>query len=281
MSKISVSAIQVSNITNNKEETMNKVFNYIDKAAKNGAKIISLGELFQTEYFCSVNNDETFALAETIPGPTTNELAKKAKDLGVAIIASLFEEDEGKYYNTAVLLGPNGEHIGSYRKNHIPDVDYGNITTQESYYFLPGDLGFPVFEVFGVKIGILICYDRSIPEAWRELKLGGAEIIFVPTASSGWRGELWETELIVRAVENNIFVVAPNRGGYQGELSFFGKSVIINPFGEILTMADKDEEVALVEELDLSDIKIAEIKSPYMKSRRPEIYMKITETNEL
>lgn len=277
MTKITVSAIQVSNVTNDKEAMLNKVFQYVEEAAEKGAKIISLGELFQTEYFCSIKNDDTFALAETIPGPTTNKLAEIAKELGVAIIGSLFEEDNGKYYNTAVLVGPDGEHVGIYRKTHIPNVHYGNVNTNEDYYFLPGDKGFPVFDVFGVKVGILICFDRSFPEAWRELKLAGAEVVFVPTASSGWRGELWETELIVRAAENNLFVVAPNRGGYQGKLSFFGKSVIINPFGDILHMAGKDEEVAIVEQLDLSEIKVAETKSPYMKFRRPEIYVKIAE----
>lgn len=279
MSEIKIAVIQMSNINNDKQTTLERAAHYIDQAADRGAQIIGLGELFQTEYFCSVNDDANFKLAEPIPGPTTDFLAVKAKERAVAIIGSMFEQDGNQYYNAAFVIDQNGEVAGKYRKNHIPDIHYGSVQTEESYYFSPGNLGFPVFDVFDCKIGILICYDRSFPEAWRELKFNGAEIVFVPTASSGWRGELWKTELIVRAMESNIFVAAPNRGGYQGELSFFGQSIIINPLGKVLTEAGKDEECVLVEAIDLAEIKTAEEKMPFLKHRRPELYQRTCASN--
>ncbi|MFC1957578.1 nitrilase-related carbon-nitrogen hydrolase [Chloroflexota bacterium] len=215
--KLKVTAIQMEVVSQNKEENLAHALALLEGCSGGKPRIVCLPELFSTPYFAVAEAEEIFELAETIPGPTTDTLAGMAKKLDAYIAGSIFERDELErlYYNCAFIIDPQGTLIGKYRKVHIPFVNYGNKYLNEKYYFRPGDLGFPVFPVDRLKVGLLICYDRSFPEAWRSLALKGAELVLVPTTSSGWRSESWEFELRAEALENSLFIMAPNRVGEE------------------------------------------------------------------
>jgi beta-ureidopropionase len=280
---LKVAAVQAFGLTENKLHNLELTEHLIDKAAVDSPDVVSLGELSSTSYFCGDDSDAPFAWAESVNGPTIQRLAKKAIEHRTFVIAPFFEKTEEAYYNSAALLDSNGELAGLYRKVHVADINYGNFYTNERRYFSPGNLGFPVFDIKGVKVGIIICYDRSFPEAWRSLKLAGAEAVFVPTASAGWRADLWEPELIVRAVENNLFVVAPNRYGPQGSSVFFGKSLIIDPLGGVMAKAKEDvsQSQIITGELDMEVVKESEGKLPFLKHRVPSAYPLITKELQL
>src|ERR1700712_631653 len=181
MSRVKVGLVQMS-CTKNKQENLDKAIAKIKEAAAGGAQIICLQELFTSLYFCDVEDYENFKLAESIPGPSTNRLSALAKELGVVIIASLFEKRaSGIYHNTTAILDADGSFLGKYRKMHIPD----DPAYFEKFYFTPGDLGYKVFKTKFATIGVLICWDQWYPEAARITSLMGAEILFYPTAI-GW-----------------------------------------------------------------------------------------------
>src|ERR1700760_1000824 len=181
MSKVQVGIVQMS-CTANKHENLQKAINKVKEAAQKGAQIVCLQELFTSLYFCDVEDHDNFQLAEAIPGPSTDELSKVAAELGVVIVASLFEKRaQGLYHNTTAVIDAGGAYLGKYRKMHIPD-DPG---FYEKFYFTPGDLGYKVFKTKFATVGVLICWDQWYPEASRLTALKGAEIIFYPTAI-GW-----------------------------------------------------------------------------------------------
>ena len=202
-----------------KEINVQKAEDLARQAAGNGARIICLPELSTTIYFCFERDKKWFETAEPIPGPAVNRLAKVAKETGTVIVYPLYENDNGTLYNTAAVLGPDGKLIGKYRKMSIPQiirtVKPGETPADERFYFAPGNLGFPVFDTpFGVKIGILICYDRHFPEAARILGLKGAHLMLVPTATyREWIREVWEIELRGHAIANMFYVGGVNKVG--------------------------------------------------------------------
>ncbi len=267
----------------NPSGNLKKAEKKILEAARKGAKIICLQELFRSKYFCQDCDPENFKLAEPIPGPTTQALSKIAKQKAVVIIASLFEKrGEGVYHNTAVVIDADGSLLGKYRKMHIPDDPH----FYEKFYFAPGDLGFRTYSTRYAKIGVLICWDQWFPEAARLTALGGAQIIFYPTAI-GWHesdAKLadhqmtgWEVVQRGHAVANEVFVAAVNRVGKEGPVTFWGNSFVSDPFGSVIARADGKQEENLIVECDLS--KIEEIRHgwPFLRDRRIDAYGDITE----
>lgn len=269
--------------TANPQENLDKTISKIREVAKLGAQIVCLQELFTSLYFCDVEAYENFDLAEPIPGPSTDALSKVAGELGVVIVASLFEKRaQGIYHNTTAVLDADGKYLGKYRKMHIPD-DPGYY---EKFYFTPGDLGYKVFDTKYAKVGVLICWDQWYPEAARITALMGAEILFYPTAI-GWstaqtvevndeQYNAWQTIQRGHAVANGIHVVAVNRVGEEGPMKFWGGSFISNPFGKLIYKAPHEEEVVHVEELDLNKSDSYRTHWPFLRDRRIDSYQDIT-----
>lgn len=259
MSKVKVGLVQMS-CTADKQANLDKAIAKIREAAAQGAQIICLQELFTSLYFCDVEDYDNFKLAEPIPGPSTDALSAVAGELGVVIIASLFEKRaQGLYHNTTAVLDADGSYLGKYRKMHIPD----DPAYYEKFYFTPGDLGYKIFKTKFATFGVLICWDQWYPEAARITALMGAEILFYPTAI-GWatsqdeatnteQYNAWQTIQRSHAVANGIHVVSVNRVGFEqnGAMKFWGGSFISNPFGSLVYKASHEEETVHVEELDL------------------------------
>jgi len=257
----------------------------IREAARRGAQIISPPELFSTIYFCVETRPEYFDWAEPIPGPTTDRMAALARETGTVLICPIFERTEdGLFYNSAAVLGPDGGLIGKYRKSSIPFMDRGLSAEprgNEKFYFRPGDLGFPTFPTpFGVRIGILICYDRHFPEAARILGLGGAEVVFVPTVTSGMTRYLWDLELRAHAVTNIYYVCGVNKVGVDvggSSRNHFGSSLIANPRGEIIAQASDSGEDMAIADIDVSVIPELRAMWGYYRDRRPDLYGALAE----
>lgn len=271
--------------TSNPTENLQKAIKGIRDAAAKGAQVVCLQELFTSLYFCDVEDYENFKLAESIPGPSTETLASVAKELGVVIIASLFEKrTQGIYHNTTAVLDADGAYLGKYRKMHIPDDPF----YFEKFYFTPGDLGYKVFKTKFATIGILICWDQWYPEAARLTSLMGAEVLFYPTAI-GWadsqdeatnteQHNAWETIQRSHAVANGVHVVSVNRVGseQEGRMKFWGGSFISNPFGSILYKASHDKEEVNVLEIDLNKTDSYRTHWPFLRDRRIDSYEQIT-----
>jgi len=282
MSKVQVGLVQMS-CTADKQANLQKAIEKVRGAAKKGAQIVCLQELFTSLYFCDVEDYDNFKLAESIPGPSTDELTKVAAELGVVIIASLFEKRaQGVYHNTTAVIDADGAYLGKYRKMHIPD-DPG---FYEKFYFTPGDLGYKVFKTKFAIIGVLICWDQWYPEAARITALMGAEILFYPTAI-GWattQDEATNTEqynawqIIQRShsVANGVHVVSVNRVGEEAGVKFWGGSFFTNPFGAVIYQASHDDEEIVVQELDLNKTDYYRSHWPFLRDRRIDSYQPIT-----
>ncbi|HSS20871.1 MAG TPA: carbon-nitrogen hydrolase [Pyrinomonadaceae bacterium] len=261
------------------EANLKKAIARIKEAAKRGAQIVCLQELFRSQYFCQTEDIALFKLAETIPGPTTDALSRVARQNKVVILASLFEKRAaGVYHNTLVVIDANGKIAGKYRKMHIPD----DPLYYEKFYFTPGDLGFKTHDTQHGKIGALVCWDQWFPEAARLTALSGAEFIFYPTAI-GWlpdeeeemnqaQHSAWETIQRSHAIANGVFVIVVNRVGHEGKLTFWGQSFVADPFGRIIAKASADQEEILVVDCDLSKIDETRQNWPFLRDRRIDFY---------
>src|SRR5256886_1468508 len=249
----------------------------IEDAAKQGVQILCMQEVFTTPYFCAEQQTRWYDAVEKIPdGPTTQLMQEVAKEHGMVIIVPIYEEElTGVYYNTAAVIDSDGKYLGKYRKNHIPHCAPG---FWEKFYFRPGNLGYPVFELptLGVKVGVYICYDRHFPEGARALGLNGAEIVFNPSATvAGLSEYLWKLEQPAHAVANGYFIGAINRVGTEtpwkmGE--FYGQSYFASPRGRIFAQASRDKDEVLTADLDLD--MIAEVRKTwqFFRDRRPDMY---------
>ena len=258
----------------------------IREAAGRGAQIICLQELFRSQYFCREENHSMFALAEPIPGPSTDALGEMARELGVVIVASLFERRApGLYHNTAAVLGTDGNIAGIYRKMHIPD----DPLYFEKFYFTPGDLGFLNFDTDFGRIGVLVCWDQWYPEGARVSALSGANILFYPTAI-GWHPrekeqygpaqlDAWRTIQRAHAIANGIYLAAVNRVGYEGPpdhgLDFWGSSFVADPFGQVIGEASQTQEQTLIAECDPRRIEEVRQNWPFLRDRRTDAYAPI------
>jgi len=281
--KVNVGLVQMS-CTADKEGNLAKAISKIRGSAAKGAQMVCLQELFTSLYFCNAEDYDNFLLAETIPGPSTDVLAKLAKELNIVIIASLFEKRaQGIYHNTTAVLDADGAYLGKYRKMHIPD-DPG---FYEKFYFTPGDLGYKVFKTKYATIGVLICWDQWYPEAARIISLMGAEILFYPTAI-GWADtqdeatnteqyNAWQTIQRSHAIANGVHVVSVNRVGSEAAVKFWGGSFIANPFGSVICQATHQDEEVIVQEIDLSKTDNYRTHWPFLRDRRIDSYGPIME----
>ncbi|MDQ1339943.1 MAG: N-carbamoylputrescine amidase [Campylobacterota bacterium] len=260
-----------------------KIKDAIKEASKNGAKLIVLQELHNTEYFCHKEDVRFFDLAESIPGPSTVEFGELAKELGVVVVLSLFEKRAaGIYHNSAVVLEKDGSIAGIYRKMHIPD-DPG---FYEKFYFTQGDIGFKAIDTSVGRLGVLVCWDQWYPEAARLMALDGAEILIYPTAI-GWdmndtseerrrQLEAWITIQRAHAVANGIPVLVANRAGLDGGVedssTFWGNSFICGEQGEFLAQADNQNESIIYASLDLARSDKVRRIWPFFRDRRIDAY---------
>jgi N-carbamoylputrescine amidase len=284
---VSVGLIQMS-CSSDPKQNLKKAIKHIEEAARKGAQIICLQELFLSQYFCQSEDHRYFDLAESIPGPTTEILGKIAKKHKLVIIASLFERRaHGLYHNTAAIIDADGKYLGKYRKMHIPD----DPLYYEKFYFTPGDLGFRTWETRYARIGVLVCWDQWYPEAARLTAMQGAEILFYPTAI-GWHPKekaeygkaqhsAWETIQRSHAVANGCYVVAVNRVGHEkpagGDgIEFFGQSFAADTSGQIITKGSFNREEVLITKADLNKVNVTRTHWPFLRDRRIDSYQDLT-----
>jgi N-carbamoylputrescine amidase len=287
MGKISIGLVQ-RKCSTDPAANLEGTIEAIREAARRGAQIVCLEELFRSQYFCREENADLFDLAEPIPGPSTEALSKLARRLEVVIVASLFERRAaGLYHNTAAVLDADGALLGLYRKMHIPD----DPLYYEKFYFTPGDLGFPNFDTRYGRIGVLVCWDQWYPEGARLSTLRGANILFYPTAI-GWHPsekaefgaaqlDAWRTIQRSHAIANGIFVAAANRVGFEGPpdkgLEFWGSSFVSDPFGQLIAEASTNKEEILIAECDLRRMEEVRRNWPFLRDRRTDAYAPLLE----
>jgi beta-ureidopropionase len=248
----------------------------IKEAARQGAQIACLQELFATWFFAQKLDPLAQDLAEPLDGPTLTRMRGVARSLGMILVVPFYERVQpGELYNATALVDAGGTLLGVYRKHHLPMSSH----FQEKFYFRPGNAGFPVWQTSVGRIGIMICYDRHFPESARMLGLGGAEIVFVPTATTGrgFSSSVWEVELRAHAIANGFFVGGVNRVGTEFESEYYGRSLWIDPIGQVICQASDSEEEVLVADLDLA--RVAEVRRswPFFRDRRPDAYARIVE----
>ncbi len=272
------------------DENLERAAGWVRRAAREGAQIVCLPELFRAQYFCQREDTALFDLAESIPGPSTARLGAVAREEKVTVIASLFERRApGLYHNTAATIGTDGAITSLYRKMHIPD----DPLYYEKFYFTPGDLGFRAFDTSVGRVGTLVCWDQWYPEGARITALQGANVLFYPTAI-GWHPhekaehgaaqyDAWQTIQRGHAIANGVYVAAPNRVGMErGDirgnraegpgLEFWGGSFIADPFGRVIAKASHDSEEILTAEVDLRAMEDQRRNWPFLRDRRIDAY---------
>lgn len=285
--EIDVAAIQLP-LGGAEAENIDAVCDLVSQAADKGAQIILPPELFSSPYFCKTENEELFALAhQTEKHPAIIAMAKLAKQHGIAIPTSFFERDGHHYYNSVAMIGPDGDIMGVYRKSHIPDGP----GYEEKYYFRPGNSGFRVWDIFGARIGIGICWDQWFPEAARAMALLGAELLFYPTAIGSEPEEpeldtrhMWRRAMIGHAVCNALPIIAANRVGNEGEhggptQNFYGTSFIANEFGDIVCDLDDNETGIIISRFNLDVAAKHRASMGFFRDRRPDLYGAIIRDN--
>ena len=271
------------------DENFARAVGFIRDAAKQGAQIVCLPELFRSQYFCQTEDHKNFDIAEAVPGKSTSVLGELARELGIVIIASLFEKrSAGVYHNTAAIIDADGKLLGKYRKMHIPD----DPLYHEKFYFTPGDLGFQAWITAQGKIGVCVCWDQWYPEAARLTALRGAEILFYPTAI-GWHPSekkqfgaaqysAWETIQRSHAIANGCYVAAANRvgqevpplaasGGSDG-IEFWGQSFVAAPSGEIIAKGSVDQEEIVMADVEWDRVNEHRTHWPFLRDRRVDAY---------
>ena len=282
--KVKIGLLQTS-ADSDPESNLARTLSLARTAADRGAQIICTQELFRSPYFCQSEDHANFALAEKIPeGPSTAAFCQLAKERGVVVIASLFEQRmPGVYHNTAAVIDADGSFLGKYRKMHIPD----DPLFYEKFYFTPGDLGFKAWDTRFGRIGVLVCWDQWFPEAARLVAMQGAQIIFYPTAI-GWHpsekakyGEVhhssWETIQRAHAVANGCYVAVTNRIGLERPIGgdgieFWGQSFVANTSGQIMAKASATKEEILLQEVDLDTVDVTRTHWPFLRDRRIDAY---------
>ena len=266
-----------------REANVEKAVARIGEAAAAGANVVCLPELFAGPYPCQSEDHRRFDQAEPIPGPTSRVLADAARQHGVVVIGSLFERRAaGVYHNTAVVLEADGRLAGTYRKMHVPD----DPLYYEKFYFTPGDSGFKSFSTRFGRIGVLICWDQWFPEAARLVALAGAQVLVYPTAI-GWvpdeketfgasQHAAWETMIRSHAIANGLFTAAVNRTGVEGQLDFWGASLVCDPNGNVLGRACHEAEETLIVQCNLDQIDAVRTHWPFLRDRRIDAYDGLT-----
>ena len=264
--------------TGDKQSMIDKHVDYVEKAAKQGAQVLCLQELFYGPYFCQVQDPQFYGLTEKIPdGPTTKLFQEIARRHHIVLIVPMYEEDQtGVYYNTAAVIDADGKYLGKYRKTHLPHLP----GFWEKFYFRPGNLGYPIFDTAVGRIGVYICYDRHFPEGARVLGLRGAELVFIPSATArGLSMHLWKIEQTSHAIANGYFVGTINRIGQELDLGpndYYGSSYFCDPRGQFVgeVASEKDEEL-LVRDLNMELVREVRNTWQFYRDRRPELYGEI------
>ena len=286
--KFNVGLIQMA-VSSDPDDNLARGLGKIEEAARKGAQVICLPELFKSRYFCQTEDSKAFNLAESVPGPTTEAVGELAKELGVVVITPIFERrTAGIYHNSAVIVDADGSIAGFYRKMHIPD----DPSYYEKFYFTPGDLGFSAVDTRFARLSTLICWDQWYPEGARISSLLGASILFYPTAI-GWhphektkfgkaQREAWQTVQRGHAIANGIYLAAVNRIGHEKPnadspgIEFWGSSFLCDPQGVVMAEASIDREEILVAEIDLDHLEDIRRNWPFLRDRRIEAYQGIT-----
>jgi N-carbamoylputrescine amidase len=283
-SEFAVGLVQMA-ASNDSKANLQRAVTFVEKAAKLGAKVVCLPELFRSQYFCQKEDAALFDLAESVPGPSTEALGRIASEKKVTIIAPVFERRAaGLYHNSAAIIDAEGNISGIYRKMHIPD----DPAYYEKFYFTPGDLGFRAFDTEVGKIGTLICWDQWYPEGARLTALRGAGVLFYPTAI-GWHPHekeahgaaqraAWQTIQRSHAIANGVYVAAVNRVGHEKPsdsepgIEFWGSSFLCDPFGVVIAEAATDREEVLIGDVDLARIEEVRRNWPFLRDRRIDAY---------
>ena len=276
VSTITVGLVQMA-CSPEADKNLTSAIESICAAAKKGAQIICLPELFLTQYFCQTEDTQNFSLAEPLPGPTSETLSKLAKELEIVLVVPLFEKrTQGIYHNTAIVIDADGSVAGTYRKMHIPD----DPCFFEKFYFTPGDTGFKCFPTRYGRVGVLICWDQWFPEAARLTSLSGAQFLFYPTAI-GYQDEdakesiqqitAWETIQKSHAISNGVFLGSVNRVGRENALTFWGRSFICNPFGKVIGQAENEPQTVIAQ-CSLPEIESVRQNWPFLRDRRVDAY---------
>jgi beta-ureidopropionase len=265
--------------TGDKDSMVDLHEKYAHEAAAQGTQVMGFQEVFNSPYFCQVQEAEHYGWAEPVPdGPTVKRMQALAKETGMVLVVPVYEvEQAGFYYNTAAVIDADGTYLGKYRKHHIPQVK----GFWEKFYFRPGNLGWPVFETAVGKVGVYICYDRHFPEGWRALGLAGAQLVYNPSATSrGLSAYLWKLEQPAAAVANEYFIAAINRVGVEefGDNDFYGTSYFVDPRGQFVgePASDSGEEL-LVRDLDFDVIDEVRQLWAFYRDRRPDAYDPLVE----
>jgi N-carbamoylputrescine amidase len=282
--KFTVGLVQMS-ATPDPDENLRKAVAKVEEAAREGAQVICLPELFRSQYFCQKEDADLFDLAEPVPGPSTEALSRAAREHRVTVVAPIFERRAaGLYHNSAAVIDSEGKVVGIYRKMHIPD----DPAYYEKFYFTPGDLGFRAFDVGVGSIGTLICWDQWYPEGARLTALRGANVLFYPTAI-GWhphekdqhgaaQRDAWQTVQRGHAIANGVYVAAVNRVGHEkpadggAGVEFWGSSFLCDPFGVVIAEGSVDGEEILVGEVDVNRIEEVRRNWPFLRDRRIDAY---------
>lgn len=250
----------------------------IEQAGERGVQILSLQEMFNGPYFCPSQDSRWCDIAETIPGPTIEDMSRYAKKYEMVIVVPIYEREmPGVYYNTAAVIDADGTYLGKYRKNHIPQTS----GFWEKYFFKPGNLGYPVFQTRYAKVGVYICYDRHFPEGARLLGLNGAEIVFNPSATvAGLSQHLWKLEQPAHAVANGYFMGCSNRVGTEAPWNigeFYGTSYFVDPRGKILAEGSTHDDELVVAELDIELLEEVRRVWQFYRDRRPDSYPEMSQ----
>ena len=278
--------IQCSNPINDDETAVEKIkqaafekhLPLIDQAGQQGVQILCLQEIFNGPYFCPSQDAKWCDTSEPVPGPTVEALAEYAKKYRMVMVIPIYEREQaGVYYNTAAVVDADGQYLGKYRKNHIPQTS----GFWEKFFFKPGNLGYPVFDTAYAKVGVYICYDRHFPEGARLLGLNGAEVVFNPSATvAGLSQYLWKLEQPAHAVANGYFMGCINRVGTEAPWNigkFYGSSYFVDPRGQFLAEASEDGDELVTADLDLSMIEEVRRIWQFYRDRRPETYEEMTD----
>jgi N-carbamoylputrescine amidase len=281
MTKLTIAALQLTLNSPEERENIAAVSTLVEQAAAQGAQVILPPELLAGPYFCKTQDEAIFSLAHPTAGsPSVKAMQKLAASLKVAIPTSFFEREGHHYYNTLAMIGPDGELQGIYRKSHIPDGP----GYEEKFYFRPGNTGFRVWDVFGARIGVGICWDQWYPEAARVMALMGAEVLLYPTAIGSEphdagldTSRMWRRAMIGHAVSNCMPVVAANRIGMEDGQSFYGHSFIADEWGDILIDCGADDSGVLLAELDLGRAAKHRAGMGFFRDRRPQLYTRLTQ----
>jgi len=278
MSRTVKAALLQTDWSGDQESMIDKHEEAAREASAQGAEVVCFQELFYGPYFCQVQDTEYYSYTEPIPeGPTTKRFQGVARELGMVMVLPMYEfVQAGQYFNTAAVIDADGTFLGKYRKTHIPQID----GFWEKFYFRPGNLGYPVFETAVGKVGVYICYDRHFPEGARMLGLNGAEMVFIPSATSrGLSQHLWRIEQTSHAIANGYFVGTINRVGIEKEIGpndFYGQSYFCTPRGEFIgEVGDAYEEELLIRDMDLDLVREVRNTWQFYRDRRPEAYGKI------